>query len=284
MRCVEALKAAASERSRVRLDACAGAGSGAWCTVIPTTESTRLTDAEFLSAMRWRLGLKQATHAARCIHFSCNLQKLCGSLLDPFLDHAVICKKGGGVYRLHNCLAQIIREFAKEAGCEAQCETTVPSLLKGTPGTEEAQEARLDVHIWAGGAWPLETYVDVTTRHPWAQRYRQESLAGTQRAVTSAERRAESQKDTRYAKAADGVPVVVAVLGSWGRLSDSLSDLLDVLSRRAAHLRTDSGVHAASRKRRWIEEIAVAQQRCLHRQFATAMQTEGLSPSTARST
>ena len=234
--------------------------------------------------MRWRLGSRQIQAVTRCQHVAAKSQKQCPAFVDPLLDHAALCKSGKGVYRLHNTLAHKLREFAKEAGCEAQCEVVVPSLLKGQSGTEDAVEARLDIHIWAGGSWPLEQYVDVTTRHPWAQRYRQEALAPTEQAATAPERRATTQKASRDAMEADGVPVVVAVLGSWGRMCSSLNDLLDLLSRRAAHARADAGIHAFGRRRRWVEEIAVAQQRCLHRQFATALHPDGSSSSTVQIT
>ena len=234
--------------------------------------------------MRWRLGLRHAAADARCTHQYTNQRKQCGSLLDSFMDHAVLCKVGPGVYRTHNMLAHKLREYAKEAGCEAETEVTVPSLLKGQPGTTKTEEARLDVHVWAGGSWPMEAYVDVTTRHPWASRYQQEALADTKLAPTATERKATAQKEARYAPAVDGIPIIVAVLGSWGRLSKSLIELLELLSRRAAHARADAGVRATGRHRRWVEEIAVAQQRCLHRQFATAMQTACHSPSTGTPT
>ena len=117
-------------------------------------------------------------------------------------------------------------------------------------------------------------YVDVTTRHPWAQRYRQAALAANTAAVAAPERYATKQKENRYAKQADGIPIVVAVLGTWGRMGDGLQDILDLLSRRAAHARADNGLHATCRRRRWVEEIAIAQQRCLHRQLATALQPD----------
>ena len=223
-------------------------------------------------------------YGRRCTHTTTTTHRQCGSFLDPFLDHAVMCKVGPGVYRLHNTLAHKLREFAREAGCEAESEVVVPSLLRGEPGTAAAVEARLDLHVWAGGSWPLEQYIDVTTRHPWAQCYRQEALADTEQAATAPERRAEGQKQRRYAREANGVPVVVAVLGSWGRLSSSLGDFLDLMARRAAHARSDSGIHSFGRRRRWIEELAIAQQRCLHRQFATAMQADDCSSSTVHPT
>ena len=224
--------------------------------------------------------MRQAKDGTRCQHVAASTQRQCASLLDPFLDHAVICKFGQGVYRLHNCLAQKVREFAREAGCEATCEVVVPSLTRN-PGTDKAEEARLDVHIWASGAWPLEAYIDVTTRHPWAERYRQEALSATAKAPTAAERRATTQKESRYGQAAEGIPIIVAVLGSWGRLNGELLDLLDLLARRASYAREDSGVSASCRQRRWLEEIAVAQQRCLHRHMATACLAGCTPPSTA---
>ena len=91
---------------------------------------------------------------------------------------------------------------------------------------------------------------------------------------TAAERRAAGQKESRYAKATEGIPIVVAVLGSWGRRNDALGDLLEQLARRASHVRSDSGLAAFGRRRRWLEEIAIAQ-------FATATRADGDAHCTA---
>ncbi len=99
-----------------------------------------------------------------------------GQFLDPYLVHALCCRKGGGFYRVHGSLARSLTSIAREADCEAHAEEVVPELLRDEPGTNEAVEARLDLHIWAHppcpAECPAEWWVDVTHHDAWAVRYR----------------------------------------------------------------------------------------------------------------
>ena len=96
----------------------------------------------------------------------------CGILLDIHGDHAVTCKKGGGAQRVHGAVAHVIGGAARECGAEVAYEWTVPELLQGDPGSENAVLAILDVHLWFAYPVPLEIWVDVTCRHPYAKPYR----------------------------------------------------------------------------------------------------------------
>ena len=72
----------------------------------------------------------------------------------------------------HGAVARACTSIAHEAGCEVSKEKVVPELLQGEPGSPDAVEARLDLHIWTPGPGPAEWWVDVTHHHAWAVRYR----------------------------------------------------------------------------------------------------------------
>ena len=76
---------------------------------------------------------------------------------------------------MHGAVACVIGSAARE--CGAEVERTVPELLQGVPGTDETVEAILDVHIWTAFPHPMEEWVDVTCRHPFAKRYRRSAGA-----------------------------------------------------------------------------------------------------------
>ena len=116
-----------------------------------------------------------------------------GHILDHFLDHALCCPKGGGFYRVHGSLAKSLISIVREADCEVSVEEVAPELLQGVPGTAEAVEARMDLHIWAAGPHPAEWWVDVTHHHVWASRYRSGTLRPGRVAME-----AEARKLERY--------------------------------------------------------------------------------------
>ena len=192
----------------------------------------------------------------------------CGQLLDPFLDHALCCAKGGGFYRVHGAIARAVTSMAHEAGCEVSAEETVPELLQGEPGSPEAVEARLDLHIWTPGPGPTEWWVDVTHHHAWAVRYRSGTLTPGKVALD-----AEKRKSDRYGPGSGGVVVTLAAMESWGRLGPGFERLLRQLEARWAGLRHADASAAAATGRRWRAELGVAQARALHVTLSRANRT-----------
>ena len=148
-------------------------GGGLWCEAIPCRRSLRLTDEEFITGVRYRLGLKQipADGRLRCQLRSGSSRKeesadgeaqgVCGQCLDPFLDHALCCPKGN-FYLAHTAAARCMTAIGRKAGCHVATEEVVPQLLQGEAGSGNAVEARLDVHVWDPGPNPAEWFVDVT--------------------------------------------------------------------------------------------------------------------------
>ena len=276
-------------RTAARLLSCEG-GTGQWCEAIPSRQSLRLNDSEFVSGLRHRLGLPQIPQGSvrRCQLSSTRRTNLgdddpsectaCGQLLDPFLDHALCCSKGGGFYRVHGAIARAVTSIAQEAGCEVSAEEVVPELLQGQPGSPDAVEARLDLHIWTPGPGPAEWWVDVTHHHAWGVRYREGRLTAGRVA-----RDAEKKKVERYGPGVGGVAVTPAAMESWGRLGPGFDRLLRQLEARWAGLRRADASAAAATSRRWRAELGIAQTRALHVTLSRANRTSRESEDAARS-
>jgi hypothetical protein len=138
-------------------------------------------------------------------------------------------------------------------------EEVVPELLQGEPGSPDAVEARLDLHIWTPGPGPSEWWVDVTHHHAWAVRYRTGRLFAGRVA-----REAEKMKADRYGPGVGGVVVTPAAVESWGRLGPGFDRLLRQLEARWASLKRADASAAAATSRRWRAELGIAQTRALH--------------------
>ena len=259
---------AALMRDAARIHSCEG-GAGYWVEAIPSSPGVRLNDAEFTTGIRHRMGLPQIPgHGTPCqlrsrsatnfIDDADQANTVCGQCLDNHLDHALCCNKGGGFYRVHGSVARALTSIAREADCIVYTEEVVPELLQGTPGTDEAVEARLDLHIWAHPPHPAEWWVDVTHHHPWASRYRTTIEPGR------AAKDAEKQKHDRYGPGSGGVCVTPAAIESWGRLGPSFESLLAQLQTRWARTKQADASATAATGRRWYAEIGVAQVRALH--------------------
>ena len=265
------------KRDTARIHSCAG-GASYWVEAIPSRPSLRLNDAEFVTGARHRLGLPQipsgqakcqlkAQSASHSTDDDPSGSTVCGQSLDPYLDHALCCRKGGGFYRVHGSIARAVTSISHEADCEVNAEETVPELLSGEPGTDDAVEARLDLHVWAPPPHPAEWWVDVTHHHAWAVRYRTGGLVPGRVA-----REAEQRKVERYGPGSGGVCVTPAALESFGRLGSSFDRLLRQLEARWAWVRHAKASAAAATGRRWRAELGVAQVRALHVTSMNAVQ------------
>ena len=178
--------------------------------------------------MKWRLGLPI------CKIGKCQLcpvtqngapalaEDKCGICLDVHGDHILTCKKGGGAQRVHGAVGRVLGNAAREAGAECNFEVTVPELLQGAAGSADAVEAILDVHIWSVYPCPVQAWVDMTCRHPQAQRYR--SRAASMDGIAA--QAGEDDKKKRYGPGNEGVVVTTAAIESWGRMGQGFETLL----------------------------------------------------------
>ena len=264
------------QRSRVRLRATAGAGCFDWVTAAPTEARVQLNDEEFMFAVRWRLGIalhhgqhdcglraKRAhagdAHPSQTVqsaeHVRARARQRCGKFLDPHGDHALLCSRGAGRYRVHNSVCRVLAEIAREIGAEVETEEVCPSLLKGTPGAPDSVEARLDVHLWMHGRdAATEKWIDVVVTHPW----RIGARAAAATTDGSAAATAEGKKLTRYGSGRGGIFVSPFAIEAWGRFGGGAEQLLGVLlgawaRKRAAPVATSSAILS-----RWRAAISAA--------------------------
>ena len=68
-------------------------------------------------------------------------------------------------------MTRILEGLARSAGLHAKREQIATELLKGTPGSDSAREAQLDLHVWSPGPLPLSLWVDLTHRCLVAKTY-----------------------------------------------------------------------------------------------------------------
>ena len=100
---LNASKALAHQRHRVRLRSCAGTGVHGWAEECPKAPELCLNDAEFQFSVRYRLGLPVMTEGL-CQLCSKSSEEWCGKPRNVFGDHVQMCGMGCGRYRAHNAL------------------------------------------------------------------------------------------------------------------------------------------------------------------------------------
>ena len=264
------------QRSRVRLRATAGAGCFEWATAAPTKAQVRFNDSEFTFAVKWRLGLAlhleqhecrlRAARARKddtshCKTMLCaetdrsEVAQRCGKALDPHGDHALLCCRGPGRYRVHNSVCRVLVDIAREIGAEVATEEVCPALLKGMPGAPDSTEARLDVHLWIHGReTAVEKWIDVVITHPWRLDARA-AAAATDGTVAAA---AEVKKHTRYGPGKGGVFVSPFAIEAWGRFGGGAEQLLGVLLGAWARKRAAPAATCSAVLSRWRAAIGAA--------------------------
>ena len=163
--------------------------------------------------------------------------------------------------------------MGREAGCEVSAEEVVPELIQGTAGSDEAVEARLDLHVWSHPPYPCQWFVDATHHHAWGVKYRTGDLTPGRAAAD-----AEETKRTRYGPGQGGVCVTPAAMESWGRLGLEFERLSRQLLARWANLIQAGASSLAATGRRWRAELGVAQVRALHVTCMRAVQDPGEGP------
>ena len=145
----------------------------------PDAEATRFDDITWTYAMRWRCGLQIATQGARCCHKAAACEENCDAELDGHGDHAVTCEKGPWRVGRHEVVAETVAGACRLAGATVLREIPVPEL-------SQHGDAILDV-ISEGSAWTPDSIIDITVRHPCAERYMPRAAAEDGHAAAKAE-------------------------------------------------------------------------------------------------
>ena len=256
------LQDATLEVDKARIRSCGGT-SCIFLTTTPAKPSDSLTDAEFRNGMQWRLGLRP-TSTGQCKHKGAD-GSLCDAPLDRNYLHATTCKHGQAVFRTHNAVVQVLHNCAKEAGLWASINVIVPEFSTTKPGGE-ILDAELDLATWAPDN-KLTTYVDVTVRHPLADRY----VHRAARFDSAANDRAATEKRSRY-PASQGVKVTLFPCEDYGRLGRDAERYLELLSGAAEDRDRLRSLAPRSRIQGWTVQIS----RVLFRAVAQAvMEAQG---------
>jgi hypothetical protein len=158
-------------------------GASSWLTSLPIkAENYHLNKREFYDAIalryRWRMKFLPSICA-------------CGKRFDP--DHALSCLKGGFIHQRHDEIRDTIADMLDDVLIDVQTE---PALLPVTgehlpSGTNESQEARLDISgrgFWQRGQ---RAFFDVRVFNPLAQGY-------ASRTIESLFRQQEREKKRSY--------------------------------------------------------------------------------------
>ena len=144
---------------RARLRSCSGPHAGAWLATIPSTDALRLSNPEFLCALRRRLGLATGGAREHC--------EGCGRAIDPHGHHRTACGRTGRYYARHKCVVAAWRQVFQEAGGHVPVRN-VQRMLRNTHVPVDPRDARrLDLLVTGlSVARGLPLFVDATFRSP----------------------------------------------------------------------------------------------------------------------
>lgn len=212
----------AGSRDAARLLSAAAGPASAWLTALPGASTTRLCDADFVSAGRHLLGLGVPVRvsAPPC---------LCGAGDAGRPDHAMVCKQTAGMATLrHDIWASAWRRAIRRAGCATSAEPAYSSLIARGQAGGAAGLRRGD--ILAVMPEGRVVVLDCVVTHPAAASY----VRAASRTAGATVLRAEQMKRRSFDSLGQGVgyDFVPLAVESFGRLgleaSRFLSDLGDV--------------------------------------------------------
>ena len=219
-----------------------------------------MLDSHFSAALRYRLGMPTMP-STTCQQLSNHSCKTCGHQADSMGHHAVTCKIGGHQYAAHARGCHILQQAMEQAGYQTIREQVVPELA-----TKKCPSPQLDLD-----AWCLElgerVVVDFTIRHPTAARY-----LGTDAMATAC------REKHRHYPAQAGVHVSAAAMEIYGRFSEELTGLLEMLAQRAQQRDRAFGHQPGRWLRRWRIQLSHAAASLIGRavQLAHATRRTGL--------
>ena len=249
------------EVDRERVTQCAGEEGGAWLMATVAEVGTSLSDPEFKTGLRLRLGLAVCPAGAPCQHTSRQntASRPCGAGLDAAGTHAQDCKVGGEVNVLHDAGCKILLHATRAAGFAALAEQVGPELR-----SPQRKEPRLDLEAWGQPSLP-RLLVDFTVRDLAATRY--VAVRG-EPAGTAAQ--GEQEKAVEY-PSTGGVRVTGACMERLGRHGPGLAQLLQTLTDLARQRDSQRGQSSRRWLRMWRVQLACAAVRSSHRAITTAV-------------
>ena len=241
--------------NRTRLLSAAGPTAGASFVAPLSVPGVHFTDRQWTEALRWRLGMSQFGLQAYCQNEMGTTEEICGEVLDE--DHAVECPRGPMRKRRHDDLADVHADILEESGAVVRREVFVPEFSRQT-------DAWLDV--WAYGVLELpDVLLDITVRHPRAERYQPLAADVPGRAAAQAE----TEKQQRYPAAA-GRNVWPIAHETWGRLGDRAEDFLQWCAATCARRAHRRGRLPGNSLRRWRAQLDATLHKGVAQQLVSA--------------
>ena len=155
---------AAGKADLARLHGCSCRAASMWIETLPVSRALMLTDTDFRTAMRFRLGLTQMPSNAPGVRCDCGHY-----LLPTERDHALTCTRHGGTMTLrHNMITQDWRRIASRAGVSSSVEPEINKLpgFRAAPNVRPQSRGDILVVLPEG-----LTVCDVSVVHPAASTY-----------------------------------------------------------------------------------------------------------------
>jgi hypothetical protein len=215
----------AGARDRARMLSCACRPSSLWLDTLPISPFLELSNADFVAAMRHRLGMTHLPANAP------GVQCTCGRFMQPDdADHAMTCKSLCGAMTMrHNLLTENWRRIISRAGVASSLEPAIHAL----PGARAAAvsaghpDSRGDILLILPEGL---TVADVTVVHPCAPTYVHAArVEGGAAAVRDQAKRA------RYQTAdPNGYAFVPLSHETYGRMGKPAMKLLNSLALEAS--------------------------------------------------
>ena len=241
---------------RKLLDDHGGPTGGLWLNANLGPEIQTLSDPEFMTNIRARLGLPVMAPCL-CQHRyaagnTAKAGRRCLQICDAYGHHAIDCMIGGARGILHNMGCSVIYDAYRQAGMGAQREVIVPDLI-----TPKMLEPRVDVDAWGHLGLPHER-VDFTVANSIAARYHQTNPEPGHPAEV-----AERGKRNKYARSG-GIGVVGAALETRGRHGPGLDGILRTCAGLARARSTALGREPRRLLLHWRTSLSIALARFLH--------------------
>ena len=216
------LSTEAGQRKAARLRGVACTPASSWLGALPVCRAQTLSDVQFRSAARLRLGLPQGPTNAVDVRCDCG-----DHVKKTDIDHGLTCQKRSGTKTMrHNILQGVWRRIARRAGVATSLEPVLEPLAGGQ-GNNKKPWSRGDI------IWTMEeiTIGDVSVIHPAAATY----VAGAAKKEGSAAQVRDDQKTRRY-KQSDmaGYMFKPLTVESYGRMGKPAMDVLNEFANAAA--------------------------------------------------
>ena len=232
-----------NQQTLARLQSCACGPASLWLTTLPLCPPYTLSNSDFQTAMRLRLGLVQMPANAPAVTCSC------GRHLQPSdIDHAMTCKTMAGAMTMrHDILSGNWRRLGTRAGIASSLEPTIMALPGANGAPRVRRDSRGDVlYALAEGL----TIVDISVVHPAAT-----SFARVGRDPGGAAAKRDADKRAKYQTAVpNGYAFTPLSHETFGRLGKPAMELLNKLANVAA----ESGVYKESFVTNALRELSIS--------------------------